>query len=229
MVSPLRSAGTPPGTPGITTDAPAIRDDGPPTAPARVAGSALAPQFAETSRGYNAETYFWVGCNRQCPTESVDVAGINFPKVTEKLQRVPGQPGKFTRVPRIGSIVALTKQQVLRLIADLPRKIVHVVPDEAAEAAAAAAEAADLAGGRIKRPKGDDVERPRRGFVRTIPSEAEQKVQQERGRFRPFVHKEGDRPAAEFLFCVPCENQVEPLPGLAYPSTLSVTGIEVPK
>lgn len=195
--------------------------------PQRTPGASLVPQIkAETGHSV-LEHVYWCGVLPSCPVEWIDAAGINFPKVTEELMPNPGQPGKFRRVPKIGALVRLDTRRLKALEKALPLKVIRFLSTAEQDEEQRRAEADATANGRMKN-LGDVAARPRKGYPISIPNEADRKSGEERGRWRPYVAKAGDEPAARYMFMVRCTDQRNPSRGDFYPEPLEATGLEYP-
>ena len=214
--TPLRAAAA---QPQVTTPAPAQTQ--------RTPGTSLVPKITPDSSTATIEHVYWCGVLPSCPVEWIDAAGINFPKVTEELLPNPGQPGKYRRVPRIGSLVRVDVRRLKALEKALPLKVIRFLSTAEQDEEQRRAEAEATANGRMKN-LGDVAARPRRGYPISIPTEDDRKSGEERGRHRPYVAKPGDEPAARYMFMVRCTDQRNPSRGDFYPEPLEATGLEYP-
>jgi hypothetical protein len=59
-----------------------VRNQAMVSAKTRIAGTDLVPT-GDYKKATQPEYKYWVGVHPRCPVEHVDVAGVNFPKVTE--------------------------------------------------------------------------------------------------------------------------------------------------
>lgn len=188
----------------------------------RTPGSDLVPDLGKHTAVTRKLYTFWVGVTPSCPVESVDVAGINFPKLNERIIKDPARAGGTKRVPVIGALVHLDQRKIDLLRERLPRLVMRFPYGEAG-----AEGVKDEPG--TGQNLGDLHIRPRKGFPITIPTEAELKAAEKRGKpGRGYVPKDGDEPAARYLFAVLCEDQKHPTRGDFYPPTLEDSGLEWP-
>lgn len=185
----------------------------------KIKGTALVPDISDRGGpGVLTEYRYWVGITPSCPVESLDLAGINFPKVNEELILDPLRTNIRQRVPVIGALVTLTKQRVELMRDRLPRTVIRFLESK----------------GKQEEPGtgkniGDVHMRPRRGHVITIPSAKE--VEQRRADGKPtreYTFHKNDVPAARFMFAVLCANQEKGERGPEYPEPLEITGLEWP-
>jgi hypothetical protein len=180
-------------------------------------GSELVPNLGDHEHAHGiARSYkFWVGVTPSCPREYIDLAGINFPKVNENLVADPMRTGNKRRVPVIGSIVDLDERKIQKMREKLKRTVIRFLDD----------------GGQAEEPGtgqnvGDNHQRPRRGQIITIPTDAEVEERRRRGKptqeYRPHPN---DVPAARYMFAQLCDDQTKGSRGEYYPDTLETTGI----
>ena len=187
----------------------------------KISGSDLTPSFEDGMVGTISKYYYWVGVLPASPAESIDIAGINFPKLNELVIDDPARTGRSKRVPVIGSVVPLDEAKIRLLRERLPRSVVRFLDGGQSE-------------GVVDEPGtgqnlGDLHVRPRKGYMVRIPSDQQLKERRERGRSsRPYVKKSGDEPAARYMFAVLCRNQNKPERGDFYPEPLEKTGLEWP-
>jgi len=204
--------------PSAVEDAPAAIATAPaPRSATRISGADLVPDLnkhrGSVERGY----FYWVGVTPSCPVEGVDCAGINFPKVNERL--IAGRNGEQQRVPVIGALVRLSERKIRLLRERLPRVVVRFTRDDQ---------------GVKEEPGtgqnlGDLHIRPRKGFLITIPTEADLKQREQRGiAARRYVQGPNDEPAARYMFARLCRNQEIGERGDTYPDTLANTGLDWP-
>lgn len=183
-----------------------------------VQGSALSARINERTAGGSIREYiFWVGAFAQCPVESLNIGGVNFPKVNEILEADPRRNGKRKRIPQIGALVRLRAEKLEILRDRISRTVLRFRDGDHEEAGT-----------------GDNIgmaaQRAKRGYPITIPTEAELKLRRENGyTARPYVPEpELDRDAADYIFCILCDDQGRPARGSHYPDPVSVTGISWP-
>jgi hypothetical protein len=186
-----------------------------------VKGADLVPNLTKrsTAAGTLRRYHYWVGITPSCPVEGLYIAGINFPKVNERLVDDPMRSGNKKRVPVIGAIVWLTEQKIELLRDRLPRTVIRFTDDK----------------GEHEEPGtgqniGDNARRPRRGHAITIPTPDEIKHREVRGKptraYAPDTKR--DAPAARFMFAQLCEDQDNPRRGEFYPEPLETTGLDWP-
>lgn len=199
----------------MTTTKPTI----PPKKSRMISGSSLAPNLENYKRGVSREFFYWIGVTPDCPSESIDIGGINFPKVNEDLIRDPARPSGKKRIPVIGAIVPMSEERIKRICDRLPRSVIRFTDDK----------------GQAEEPGtgknlGDLYIRPRKGHLITIPSDKEVADRHKRGRAtNPYVQRPNDEPACRYMFAVICPNQDRPSRGDSYPDVLEVTGLEWPE
>jgi hypothetical protein len=181
-----------------------------------VPGSALAAPLPPASE-LTFRTY-WIGALPGLPVEHADIGGIHFPKLQEHVIRTPD--GDTRRVPKIGSLVKLTRDDIAFLAERLPRTIVRFAGSEQdAEA--------------VARPQGSGIDsvvgeqsRRRRGLLITVPTPKEIAQRRAAGLPTHAYHREPlDEPVANYLFAAEVQDQDHPSRGEYYPEPLSKTGI----
>lgn len=159
---------------------------------------------------------YWLGVLPDAPFVWADCAGINFPKVNEKLIR---KGMRTERLPCAGAIVYLTAAQIELLAERLPRKVVRPIPPRKREP------------GEIPEIEARN-QRPTGAITLTIPTAEElvelRKSPQLRHRAREFVAREGDTPLARWIYCVPAGSDVEPRPiNARLPESIEQTGLVI--
>lgn len=183
----------------------------------RISGDEFTAQLSE---GPTVEVtrWYWVGVIAECPTPSLDFAGVNFPKMNELIMQ--DSQGIQTRIPVIGSLVKLYRSQV-ELLRD---KIKHAVirfkepfdPQKWDRS--------------IRRDIANCGEPPRKGEKVTIPTDAELKEREKNGFVMVHYEREPfDEPAAKFVFAQLCDDQQRGNRGSNYPKPLSETGLVWPE
>lgn len=195
---------------------------GPEKPPVRthISGKSLVPDLDDlrSNAGISLQYRYWVGITPSCPVESIDIAGINFPKINENLVEDPMRTGIKRRVPVIGSIVYLTEDKIRRIRERLARTVIRFTEDPGEQ---------DEPG--TGQNLGDAHRRARRGQVITIPTSQEVVERRKAGKAtRQYVPGPNDVPAARFLFAQLCADQVNGSRGDVYPETLETTGLEWP-
>lgn len=190
-----------------------------PSSATSVAGKDLMPDLSASSSVAVREVWFWVGVFPDCPTEGIDLAGINFPKQNEKLVADPMRPGKKKRIPVVGALVPIRRDKIDLMQKKLSRTVVRFT--DKLGTAITAGDHPDLSAISTTR---------RKGHIVTIPSREE--IEQRRKIGRPtheYVAREDDAPAAMFMFALPCDDQGSPQRGDHYPDSLAKTGLLWPK
>lgn len=183
-----------------------------------ISASALAPNIASEGLGIATRFFYWVGALPECPSEYVTIGGVCFPKMTEKLQRMPGKASK-QRVPGIGAVVPLSPAQLRGIIERLPRTVVRFnsAAPEPIERANGGELLFDAAGVR------------RRGRLITIPTREEVEDAIKRGKpTRAYNEGPFDEPVSKYIFAKLCLNQERGERGDVYPATLADVGLELP-
>lgn len=188
----------------------------PPARRTKIAGSALAPDLRRHQAAVETSFWYWIGALPGCPSEHLDLKGIHFPKVMEKVSR--GPDGRTVRIPMIGSLVRLTELQIRAMRDRLTRTVIRFTPSEEPRKTGAGASL------------GDQAEIPRRrGSPVTLPS-VEEQAERARNGLPTHLYQQSphDEPAARYLFAVLCHDQERPQRGDHYPEPLEVTGLEWP-
>lgn len=203
------------GMPATVTPTPSL-----PRAKTMVKGSDLVPDFdSEGMAGVRTEYRYWVGVTPSCPVGSIDLAGINFPKINEKIIPSLHRDGTKSRVPVIGALVFLTEAK-FRLMKDrLPRTVIRFTgKDEGVKEEPGTGQ-----------NLGDAHRQPRKGHLITIPTAEDVASAKKRGRpTREYIPHKDDVPAARFMFAQICADQEKGSRGDVYPDPLEVTGLEWP-
>lgn len=174
------------------------------TKPAR--GADLAPEPSTYGAAYEAEEYYWVGLLPDAPMDSCTIGGVAFPKLTEQIRPSMTEVGEKVRVGQLGAITRISKRKLEHLRDCLRRSIVRY---------------------RVrKRTVEDGVELPPQGHIVTVPSQRHIDECEKQGRaVNPYVPRDGDKPAAHFIFARRCEDQRKPRCGDEYPPSLYETGL----
>ena len=194
----------------------------PPAVDTHFAGSSLVPDLAKAGKqaGVLKQYRYWVGVSPSCPVESVTIAGINFPKMNERIIPDPGRSGGKRRVPVAGALVWLTEDKIKRLKERLPRTVVRFLNDKGQREEPGTGENI-----------GDNAVRPRRGHLITIPTDEEIAQRMKKGKpARAYLpDPTRDVPVARFLFAQLCPDQVNSERGSNYPDALERTGLDWPE
>ena len=187
-----------------------------------ISGADLTPDLTARGRkdGVSKSYKYWVGVTLSCPRESIDLAGINFPKGNEILVPDPMRTSVKRRVPVIGAIVSLTEDKIKRMRDRLERTVIRFMDNKGVQHEPGAG-----------KNVGDPFERPRRGQVITIPTAEEVKLRREKGKpTREYQHNPStDVPASRFLYAQLCVDQVNGSRGHYYPPPLEETGLDWPE
>lgn len=206
-----------PATPGVIPGAASA----PPPVVSHLKGVDLVPDISLESAqaGVLRQYRYWVGVTPSCPVESIDIAGVNFPKLNEKIVPDPMRGGGKKRIPVVGALVWLTEAKVQRMRERLPRTVVRFLDKEGRREEKGTGENI-----------GDNAERPQRGHLITIPTAADLKDRALKGKparaYAPDTQR--DVPAARFMFAQLCPDQVNSERGETYPEPLEVTGLDWP-
>lgn len=185
----------------------------------RVEGSALVPNLSEHQVGIAKRYTYWVGILPKTPVESLAVAGVSFPKMNERLIQDPTNPEGKRRIPVIGALVDLTRDKLDLLAERIPNTVIRFLEEEAVKEEPGTG-----------KNLGDLHQRARRGHLITIPSAEDVAERKKRGKAtQQYIPREGDHPAARFMFAVLCKNQDKPERGEFYPDVLEETGLVWPE
>lgn len=169
---------------------------------------------AAASRRY----WYWIGVTPSCPRESLDCAGLNFPKVNENIIDDPMRTEKKQRVAVIGALVQLTEDKIRLMRERLPRMVMRLTNDAGAKEEPGTGQ-----------NLGDNHQRPQRGHPIRIPTDAEIEQRKKEGKpTNAYVPSPNDVPAARFMFAKLCDDQVRGNRGDVYPDCLETTGLVWP-
>ncbi len=156
--------------------------------------------------------WYWIGVTADCPVGYVTAGGECFTKTEELLSKDPN--GGTSRAPVAGSLVRMTREKLQRLAERLPRTVIRFI---------------DGSDDPTERMDPKATKRPPRAQVITIPSNEQVAADGAAGRAtRAYRRHPGDKPAARYMYCLPCENQSNPYRGREY-QTLDQTGLEWPE
>lgn len=160
-----------------------------------------------------SQRWYWIGVRPESPRSVVDVAGLSFCKITEKVQR-RGQNRETVRTEVAGTVLRLSDSQLERLAESLRRLVVRYIGAPAENIASSI--------DRSDRPSGQ-------ALVLKIPTPEEIAARRSSGSpaFRPFEARVGDTPLAKFLYLEPCTGtDFRPRdPGRELPRPISETGV----
>jgi len=156
---------------------------------------------------------FWCGALDELPSAFCDLAGIGFPKLTELVRRVDSV-GRTERIRLRGHVLALTMRQLESLAERLGRTIVRPTPGPTAEPYTG--EIRDKGAGNA--PWGTIITSPSAEMIKATAHM--------RRPMRPLEPRRGDRPLAEFIYCVPAESLKPNLWDTELPKPIAETGLE---
>ncbi len=161
---------------------------------------------------------YWVGLTPDCPVNNLTMAGLSFPKINERLVADPRRTGEKRRVPVIGALVWIDRQAMECIREQIPRTIMRMLAPVEENT-------------RNMETVSDNVTKPQRGHLITIPSQ--EQIQQALEDGSPINHynydEQKDVPAARYMFAHLCEDQSNPQRGEFYPDTLDKTGLQWPE
>ncbi len=154
----------------------------------KVDAASLAPDFDNIPGELIAEEYcFWMGVTADCPRGQIDVAGMCFPRGTERISI--NDAGKQVRVPENGTLNQfVSRHHFEELCKVLPRLVIRpskpVLQDGSGE----------NIGDPINRSKGKLIKIPDEKMIAGAADGGR--------RLKPYVKREGDRPATEFMYFI---------------------------
>lgn len=180
-------------------------------------GSALTPGNLATNRDAMRDTrWYWVGTLPGSPVDFVSVAGQTFPKLEERISWK--KDGTQINVPVIGALLQLTKADIERMREALPRTIMRFTDGRGEP------KSVDEIG--VGEPVENAQDNYRKGFLITIAKKAEiEEAAKAQRAVRHYTQREGDEPAARYLFAQLCEDQQKPRRGESYPEPLEQTDL----
>lgn len=171
----------------------------------RISAESLKPPLQDSVSVTKQYTY-WIGVTSDCPGNFLTCGGINFPKITDKMEPDPMKPGSQRRIPEIGCLHPLTQRQMESIIENIPFCVI-----------------------RFQEPREGQEGKPRKGYPVRIPSPARIEKAKKHGTALPqYIQQPGDEWAAKYMFAVLCDDQENPLRGTSYPPTLAEAGLEWP-
>jgi len=186
-----------------------------------IAGSSLVTELHQHEKITGNQYWYWVGALPSCPTDVMYLAGMGFPKMTEKV--IPGNKagGKTQRIPHIGHVCRLSLDKIDMIKKQLPQVVLRFMEEPRDSEPGVGA----VLGDHI-----DESNRPRKGYPITIPTAEQIQVSRENKRsVVPYTRREHDEPGARYIFAQLCANQDHPSPESVYPEPLESTGIEWPE
>jgi len=182
-----------------------------------VAGADLAPKL-EASPQEECFPY-WCGSLPESPYEGIDIAGINFPKISETLIRRPSTgPAGVDRIRHTGQIYYLSRAQLDLLCQKLPLAVfrfTHRKPDapkpsrENVPGVQPAPTSSSHIAILLKKPDPDLADNDVRKHATA------------------YVPKVGDRSVCDFIYCVPALNGMRSQDERP-PACITETGIRYP-
>ena len=174
-------------------------------------------------KGIAARRWYWLGT---LPTlgkrNDVAIAGTTFPRAHETvLDRQGGQSSR--RIPMIGYIGYLSRTQIDLIAERRPWMVMRFTEGPQADLGGP--------GDGIEVLEGKDgTQIGRQGHPIRILTDAECARRREDGApSGAYTPADWDEDLADHVFCVPCESQEQPRPGVVYPQPLSVTGLDWPE
>lgn len=170
------------------------REDGPaPTTDAKpvsaTAGAALDAQKSrmESLLRDDPEFAFHVGTLPECPRYNIDLAGISFPRTTERVEL---RGGETIRTPMAGAIVRMTegrRKAVLQAIAGRVVRFRNTAPDENTPGSA---------GDLVRDGRG----MPQEAMASAMQSATGTVIVMDGNPQRPYRPQRGDKPLADFVY-----------------------------
>lgn len=183
-----------------------------------VAGASLVADLDAHGEKAAQEVSFWLGVTPDFPTPYITCAGFCFPKLVELLIDDPSRNGEKQRVPVIGGLhQRVTDHMLSKLKEKLPRLVIRFLEPPSKQDPSANVQGVT-----------DVAKQPRKGFIITIPTKGDMEAAAKSGQpVIPYVRKEWDEPAANYMFMQPCIDQKRPGRGGSYPKTLNLTGLDI--
>lgn len=180
-------------------------------------GSALVPDLEKNRAVMRHTMWYWIGALPGSPVEAVVIGGQCFPKIEERIIKASSAADQV-RYPVIGSLTPLTKADIERMREALPRTIMRFTGTEQPGHSGV--------GNTVEGAIGKN----RRGFLITIPRESDVKEMVRQGRApHTYEQRDGDEPAARYLFAQLCPDQQNPSRGEVYPEPLEQTDLVWPE
>jgi hypothetical protein len=176
-----------------------------------IAADALVPKLER--RPQDEAHWYWIGLTSDCPRESIDLAGISFPKVNALVSWI--QSGKGILKPQVGCLIRLTRARVRAIAEAVSCRIVRFVGP-----AAEPGSGQDVGQGSARR----------QGILLRVPSADEIAEARRKGkRVREIDSRETDVPLASFVYMALLGGE-RPTPRGEFavpPDPVAVTGIAV--
>lgn len=181
-----------------------------------IPGSTLVGDLRRNTVGSAKAYRYWVGLTKECPLGDIS-CGVSFPKTNEDLIQKEGE-SRTQRVSRVGAITQIDAARLHLIQEKLPRLVIRFRKH--------------LGSGSFTpgKPTGDAPVETRYGELVEIPTAAEvATARASNGPTNEYVYREGDRPAAEFMFMQLCADQESGEQGYRVPETVNKTGIVWPE
>lgn len=181
----------------------------------KLAGKSLMPDLDAHKGSVSRRYWYWLGVTPGCPVDNIDIAGIGFPKLTEKVST---HNRETVRIPVPGHLVQLGESEIRRMRDRLPRTVIRFLGEKPQH---------EEPGTGMN--VGDTYSRGRKGHLITIPRDKDVQEIEKQGRAaHRYEQGPNDQPAARYMFALLCDNQDRPAVGSVYPETLETTGLEWP-
>lgn len=176
-------------------------------------GSSLITDIGPVAKGEKT-AIFWLGTLPSL-SRQLDVAGVSFVPNTAVQVPDPSNPSRSQLRPYVGSLVRLTRTQLENLVEKLPRTVIRFYsPNENEDT-------------RLRDMTGKPPRRAAQIHVIRTPEEIAERKRNGLN-VRNYKPAQGDEPAADHVYLVACEDQVNGNRGAVFPPPLSETGIEWP-
>ena len=189
----------------------------------RIAGASLVPDLTKRSEGFAKQAWYWVGVLPGCPTEWVNLCGINFPKTNAVLIESRGRKGRKEHLAVIGSLVQLDRHKIQMMRDRLPRTVIRFYTAGAPPLAPGAQDS------HASQNLADLSKQGRSGQLITIPTEEQIAECAKNGRpTQRYSPGPNDEPAARYMFAHLCEDQIRGNRRDTYPEPLETAGLEWP-
>jgi len=179
--------------------------------PEKLPAKSFLPDLERRRSAVETRRWYWIGAIPSLPTESVDLAGLNFPKVNELVAK--DRDGNTQRMPVVGSLVQLSREDVERLRLKAARTVVRFrAPKKKVK---------------IEDPRLHRGRPERKGQLITIATDEELNQRRASGIIPvPYVQSPYDEPVANYVFAYLCPDQRSPERLNHYPPPLSETGLD---
>jgi hypothetical protein len=182
-----------------------------------IPGSTLVRDLKKNAAGSVKAYRYWVGLTPDCPLGDISCE-VSFPKTNDDLLARAGE-SRTQRIARVGAITLVDFTRLRRIQEKLPRLVIRQK----------SANSSGLGAFAPGRPT-DSVVPKFNGELVEIPTEAEvQECRDTNAPTREYIYREGDEPAAKYMFMVLCEDQTRGQQGYEAPETMDKTGIVWPE